>query len=278
MDFTNEYKKYLTEFNGYLQEYLINFNSLSDTLTDAIRYALLGGGKRLRPVLFLAVYDHCSNFAADENIKKRLSLGIELIHNYTLIHDDLPCLDNDDYRRGRLSCHKKYGEAIALLAGDALLNEGYNLLLQSCVARPDLIHTVQKFCWLSGHDGLIGGQTKELEIFRLKEIKDNICEKDFFEIYLNKTAALFVGSTLLGAAAAGDYTHTQELANFSFNFGLAFQLKDDLNDNNKESFAYNFGVERTLELISKFSDSAQQSAKNIGSDFLFNLVDFEKYL
>ncbi|MCL2675915.1 MAG: polyprenyl synthetase family protein, partial [Firmicutes bacterium] len=221
----------------------------------------------------------------------------EMLHTYTLIHDDLPCLDNDDFRRGKPSCHKVFGEAVALLAGDALLNNSFTLLLEACTLNPALIPAAREFSVLTGFIGIIGGQATEIEAMaKLEsqsettsenvqnnkvesiESKAGVSKEQFINIYKRKTACLFVGAVLLAAGTAGRKDMSIILKDYAENFGLAFQLKDDLHDNNNESFAHFFGEKETRRLVDYYAKNACMAARSIGCEFLLKLVDFEKYM
>ncbi|TGE34635.1 polyprenyl synthetase family protein [Desulfosporosinus sp. Sb-LF] len=195
-----------------------------DILNQSMSYSLIGGGKRIRPVLALA-----SAEAVGGNPKAILpaAVAIELIHTYSLIHDDLPAMDNDDYRRGRLSNHKVFGEAHAILAGDALLTYAFELLADSELGQPDRqLLIIREVAVAAGKAGMVGGQVADLagegKILKLSEIE---------EIHKAKTGALLTVSARLGGIlAGGTKQQVGALTDYAQALGLAFQIKDDILD------------------------------------------------
>jgi len=191
-------------------------------LCEAMRYALLGGGKRLRPVLLLATR---ALFASDTTDPLPAACAFEFVHTYSLIHDDLPCMDNDDFRRGRPSCHRQYGEALALLAGDALLTEAFRLL-------GDAYHSglagalVANLARAAGTCGMVGGQVLDtLETGRA------LSHEEVEALHRMKTGALLSAAVMAGAIL-GHATpdQLQALSRFGSQLGLAFQVTDDVLD------------------------------------------------
>lgn len=196
-------------------------------LHQAMRYCLFAGGKRLRPILSLAAAEAVGG---DSNSIIREACAIELIHTYTLIHDDLPSMDNDDYRRGCLSTHKVFGEAIAILAGDALLAEAFSVLaggLENGAHKPEkivkIIKTVADAC---GSKGVMGGQVVDLES------EGKVIDKDLLDyMHTHKTGRLITASVTLGAILGGGREEKiQRLKEYSTAIGLAFQITDDILD------------------------------------------------
>lgn len=196
-----------------------------DVLSQAMRYSFFPGGKRLRPILTLATVELLGG-----DVKRSVlpACAIELIHTFTLIHDDLPCMDNSDYRRGKLSSHKVYGEAIAVLAGDALLNFAFKLIAKSYsdgnIDSEPLIKIINTVCDAMGTNGVAGGQAKEM-YFRGRKINKTTLE----DIYKRKTAALICASLKIGAIL-GKATKQEfsSLVRYGENIGFAFQLTDDI--------------------------------------------------
>jgi len=214
---------------------LLPKSSKSNPLIQAMRYSVFSGGKRLRPILTLEV----ARLLGDKKGKAMtVACAIEFIHTFSLIHDDLPCMDNDDYRRGKLTCHRVFGEDVALLAGDALLNQAYVCLVKGYqkgdFSKEILGKLVFEFSQAIGGKGLIGGQIRDLTC-KNKKVNLKILEK----IYLQKTAALFILSVRIGAiVASARKEQLIALSNFAKNFGLAFQIIDDCLDYKKDSFNY----------------------------------------
>lgn len=225
-------------------------------LYDAMEYSLLGGGKRIRPIILMRSYKIFGG--KDEEDVFDFAMAIECIHNYSLVHDDLPALDNDDYRRGRLSSHKAFGEDIAILVGDALLNMAYELMSDACKSySPDIsiraIHAMKLIAKNAGVSGMVGGQA--MEIF----FGEDSIEKHLKIEYL-KTAKLFEASILAGAILAGtSEINIEVLREYAQNIGIAFQIKDDIMDksgpyNASESkIKANEYVDKALAAISKIA-------------------------
>jgi len=193
-------------------------------LLDAMRYSLLGGGKRLRPALCLAFAEAVSRRSSEGNrVAEDAACAMEFIHTYSLIHDDLPAMDDDDYRRGRLSNHKVYGEALAILAGDALLTEAFGVL----TSRPDEIRLslVRELAQAAGAAGMVGGQTMDVA-------KDRPAEEGYLlRLHRLKTGALIRAACRMGVYAAGGTLAQLEVAGtYGDGVGLAFQIADDLLD------------------------------------------------
>ncbi len=253
-------------------------------LHEAMRYSLDAGGKRLRPVLCLAA---AKAFRADADAK-HAATALECIHTYSLIHDDLPCMDNSDLRRGRPSCHKKFDEATALLAGDALIPLAFKLLTQGYSDNPTLVgELVGELAEASGSTLLVGGQSEDMNT----SDKKNQAEKLEF-ILRGKTAAMLSVSLTLGARIGG--ASTKEIEHFRLagqQAGIAFQLVDDLldaqgtaaslgkpvgadKDNGKLTFTSLNGIEATRVRIKQLTDDAVQNLRacEANTDFLCMLI------
>ena len=198
--------------------------SINQTLLEAMHYSLFSGGKRLRPILLMAAAD-----AVNENGEKFLTTAaaVEMIHTYSLIHDDLPAMDNDDYRRGKLTNHKVFGEAMAILAGDALLTLAFEVMLrQRGVMHATILAVVDEISQAVGMSGMVGGQAIDLQS-EGKKIELETLRK----MHLGKTGALFRASIRSGAILAGaSDEHFRALTSYAEHFGLAFQITDDILD------------------------------------------------
>lgn len=233
------------------EEYLSNIIEVKDNsqklIYEAMNYSLLSGGKRLRPVFLLAAYEI---FREDDEAAMPFACAIEMIHTYSLIHDDLPSMDNDDYRRGRLSNHKQFGEATAILAGDGLLNKAFETGLKAALEyNIDIDIAVKALLVIadsSGSDGMIGGQVVDMfgheKIYSLEDLK---------HMYSLKTGAIIKSSVMAGAILGG--ATEKELAAlkiFAEKIGLAFQIEDDLLD-----------VTGTLEKLGKATGSDEANHK-----------------
>ena len=218
-------KKFAEKFNADLEK---EMNALrGGALVSAMRYAVLGGGKRLRPFLVLVAAE--MGGLTYEDVFP-LMMGVELVHSYSLVHDDLPCMDDDDYRRGRKSTHAVYGEAMGVLAGDALLNYAYEYMLGNAVKAKNVggyITAISCIMVRAGYMGMLGGQSYDID----EEVKKQFKREDFINMYSGKTGALFQAALGAGAFAAGlteeEITALLKCGNY---LGVAFQLKDDLDD------------------------------------------------
>lgn len=198
--------------------------ALVPELADSMKYSLTAGGKRLRPVLLMAAADAVG---ADGNKFVQVACAIEMIHTYSLIHDDLPAMDNDDYRRGKLTNHKVYGEAMAILAGDALLTQAFEVMLrQPGVPAEVLVQVVREMSIAAGPNGMVGGQVIDM----LSEGK-RISMDELRKMHTGKTGALFRAAIRSGAIMAGaNEKQLQALTVYADCFGLAFQITDDILD------------------------------------------------
>ena len=216
----------LSEYKARIESRLDMLNALTgqpyDKVVEAMRYSLLAGGKRIRPIILLEFYKLCGG---KDDCAYNFACAIEMIHTCSLIHDDMPCMDDDDLRRGVPSCHKQYGEDIALLAGDNLLSEAFGICAKTLGLPEDRI--VKAIAYLSsaiGTAGMIGGQVIDIG----DRIED---EQLLFKMYSLKTCALIRASAVCGVILAGGSEREIALAeNYSENLGLGFQIIDDLLD------------------------------------------------
>ena len=217
----NEMKK---EINEFLVAYFSNKGTYNKVIYDSASYSLNIGGKRIRPILMLLTY---SMYKDNWRDILEFSSAIEMIHTYSLIHDDLPCMDNDDLRRGKPTNHKVYGENIAVLAGDTLLNEAMNLMMRFSLKNGEKsLVAAEMIASAAGPEGMIGGQVVDI----INEGK-KISEDELKYMHMNKTGALIkvsiVSGAILGEAPEDDI---RKLEKFGENLGLAFQIKDDILD------------------------------------------------
>ena len=193
-------------------------------LYEAMRYAVLGGGKKVRPALVLMAAEACGG-SADEAMPA--ACAVEMIHTYSLIHDDLPAMDNDDLRHGRPSCHKAFGEAMAILAGDALLTEAFAVLATRVTDAAKGRRLAAELAAAAGATGMVGGQVADLEA----EQKGSTDERLLEVIHRRKTARLIEVSAVMGAISAGaDQHHERSLREYGMHLGMAFQIADDVLD------------------------------------------------
>ena len=210
--------------DNYISNYFKDKGSYNSLIYDAASYSLNVGGKRIRPILFMLVY---FMYKGEDKEVIDMAAAIEMIHTYSLIHDDLPCMDNDDLRRGKPTNHKVYGENIAVLAGDALLNEAMILLMDFSIKHgKDALVAAREIAYAAGADGMIGGQVVDI----INEGK-RISKEELNYMHLKKTGELIRSSIVAGAILAeADKSEIDLLNKFGMNLGLAFQIKDDILD------------------------------------------------
>lgn len=260
-------KEQMAAYCGAVEEYLQNCfreDLPQKTLLDAMRYSLLAGGKRIRPVLILEFCRVC-----DGQWEKALpfAAALEMIHTYSLIHDDLPCMDNDDYRRGRLTNHKVYGEATAVLAGDGLLTAAFETAVSADAPRDTVARVVGVLSRRAGPYGMVGGQQLDLD-----GEKKTCTAEEIMDIHRLKTGALISAACEIGVLAAGGSEAQLRAARaYAEGIGLAFQLRDDIldvigdsaklgkktgMDAQKNTFVKLYGVARCEEMVLEETDGA----------------------
>jgi geranylgeranyl diphosphate synthase type II len=233
MSFNAEYSSYKSQIDTALRGFLGQAGKYPEALRMSMEYSLFPGGKRLRPVLYMAVFDGI--FGKDQQEGLALACALEMIHTYSLIHDDLPAMDNDDYRRGNLTNHRVFGDATAILTGDALLNLSYEIMLENALLYPDNlpahVRAMKLISNASGANGMVGGQMADIELQWKTSAEDTL---DF--ICRNKTAALIeVSLTAAAALANANDNELKALSSFGNSIGLAFQIIDDVLDFNSEA-------------------------------------------
>ncbi len=272
-----------------LKSYLPSKGTLYDNLIESIDYSLQAGGKRVRPRLTLAF---CRACGGTDDMALPFACAIEMIHTYSLIHDDLPCMDNDDFRRGKPSNHKVYGEDIALLAGDALQSLAFEVVTNDSIdVSADLVlravNILAKYC---GTVGMVGGQVIDLEHEGKKADIEVIRE-----MYSNKTSALIKAACCMGAVIAGATDDKVKAATvYAENIGIAFQIVDDILDvtstseelgkpigsdaqNDKSTYVSLLGIDKCKELVEQYTRQALDALEVFDEDVSF-LVDFAKEL
>lgn len=227
MNFNDEMKKRVTEIRSIIEKYLPQEEGFQKTLLEAMNYSMLVGGKKLRPLLMQQTY---VMFGGHKRVIEPFMAAMEMIHTHSLIHDDLPAMDNDEYRRGKKTTHVVYGEAMAILAGDALLNLAYETASQAFDLEPGNPTTVGKaFQILSaktGMTGMIGGQSVDVEY-----VDRPLSAEQLQFIYELKTGALIEASMMIGAVLAGaDADTVEKVGQIGQNVGMAFQIQDDILD------------------------------------------------
>lgn len=269
------YREYIER---YLKEFYAQWQDEPQTrLYDAISYSLLAGGKRLRPIL---AFEFCRLCGREWQAAAPFAAAIEMIHTYSLIHDDLPCMDNDDFRRGRPTNHRVYGEAMAVLSGDALLTDAFCAAAMAKLPNPaDMTTAIGVLSECAGSHGMVGGQV--LDIMSEERL---LSEQEVLDIQSRKTGALIRAACALGAIAGGATQAQYDAAcQFAAALGLAFQIRDDMldvigsqeemgkgvgTDANKNTFVRLYGLEKCEELVQTYTDYALQ-ALNVFEDTRF---------
>lgn len=221
--FDDRYEKYLSQFNAYTEEYCKKLLTRPEVLGESMKYSLLLGGKRIRPVLMLAVADA---LGTPEKDVLPYALALEMIHTYSLIHDDLPAMDNDDFRRGKPSSHKVFGEANAILAGDGLLNTAYSLCFDQCMKGERFVLASKLLAECAGVYGMIAGQSADLYF---SEEDREVSEEDLQYIYEHKTGKLLLAPVAIASILSGNKYYF-ELEKFGKYLGSLFQITDDILD------------------------------------------------
>ena len=287
--------KYLMEHRAklledHLLQELKQTAILDEKLYKAMEYSLMAGGKRLRPILLMAAADAVASHGIKGENFLSVASAIEMIHTYSLIHDDLPAMDNSDYRRGKLTNHKVFGEAEAILAGDALLTLAFEVMTrQRNVKYPALLEVIMELSKASGSGGMVGGQSIDLESEGKKIDLDTLKK-----MHLGKTGALFRASIRCGAILAGaSNNQLSALTNYADSFGLAFQITDDILDvegdenyigkpvggdekNLKSTYVTLTSLDEAKNLANAAIQNAVAALKNFGdeADFLRELVKY----
>ncbi|KUO50547.1 MAG: hypothetical protein APF76_07825 [Desulfitibacter sp. BRH_c19] len=266
--------------NQNLQKFLPLKGDYPKEIIEAMRYSIFAGGKRLRPILTIGACETAGGIVQDAI---KAACAMECIHTYSLIHDDLPAMDDDDFRRGMPTCHKVYGEAIAILAGDALLTYAFELLADANYNNKTLLKIIKEISIAAGPKGMIAGQVADM----LSENGQKEKSTDLLDyIHKNKTGALFKASIKSGALIAG--ANDVELAAFdsyAHHFGLAFQIVDDILDiegtaselgkpvgsdekNQKLTYPLLYGLEKSKEMALENVNSAVNSLNIFGNKAL----------
>ena len=269
MNFNEELKKRTEEAERVIRKYLPEESGFAKTMAEAMNYSMTAGGKRLRPILIMETY---RLFGGEGALCEPFMAAMEMIHTHSLIHDDLPALDNDDYRRGRLTTHKVYGEAMGVLSGVALLNRAYEVMLSAFDLTEDkerVISAMRIMADKTGINGMLGGQSVDVEN------DGKPLEREMLDyIYKNKTSALIEASMMAGAVLAGASEEELEVVEQAAeNIGLAFQIQDDILDvtstqeelgkpihsdekNQKTTYVTLLGIEQAQKKVEELSNEA----------------------
>lgn len=263
MEYQAQYQKYLEQTASALEKVCGRFLPEESEVCRAARYSLLGGGKRIRAVLVLSV---CEMLGGNMAAAEQFAAAVEMLHCYSLIHDDLPCMDNDDLRRGRPSCHKAFGEATAMLAGDVLLTEAFEAIANASASAQACVRAAKALGAGAGSRGMVYGQELDLKYESLAAT-----EEQLRLIHRNKTGALINAAVQMGAAAAeADEEKCKALEAYAYGIGLVFQIIDDVLDvtstpeqlgkpigsdseNGKTTFATLYGVQGAMELAGQLN-------------------------
>lgn len=294
MDIINELAKYKKIIDIELEKVIPNTDLFQKKVFEAIRYSIFAGGKRLRPILTLKTCELiCGSYEEAMNI----AMGIEMIHTYSLIHDDLPAMDNDDFRRGKPTNHRVFGEDIAILAGDGLLNLAYETMLGGIPLNKTSLEkhilAIKEVSRSAGVFGMIGGQTVDIQ-----SKDDAIEEEKLVFIHQNKTSALIEASIVSGAIVAGaNHEQISLLRDYGQSIGLCFQIRDDILDkigdekalgkntgsdetNHKLTYLSLYGMENSVNEIQRLNIKAMESLSTFDekeSTFFKELANYLAY-
>ena len=275
-------RSYREEVEQYLKAYYRQFHKEPQKiLFDSMEYSLLAGGKRLRAVL---VFEFCRLCGGKWQDAVPFAAALEMIHAYSLIHDDLPCMDNDDFRRGLPTNHKVYGETLAVLAGDALVTDAFTVASHAKLSADKIVLAIQVLSGCAGSLGMVGGQVLDVQ----SENRE-LTEREVLDIQSRKTGALIRAACAMGAIAGGASEEQYDAAcQFAAAFGLSFQIRDDMldiigtqevlgkgvgTDAKKNTFVRLYGLQKCESLVQSYTDYAI-SALNVFSDadFLISLL------
>ncbi len=278
-EFNNIFQNDVRKVENSLLSFLPDASDGQAEVVEAMKYSLLNGGKRIRPVLALEFSRLCGG---TRDACLPLACALEFVHTYSLIHDDLPSMDNDDLRRGKPSCHKQFDEATALLAGDALLTHSFEIIANCDLSSEQKITAISLLSQNSGVAGMIGGQVIDL----LYE-KGRPVIKELLTVYKLKTGALISAACLMGCICAGANSQQISAASkFAYSLGIAFQIKDDILDvigdqaklgkpvgsdaeNNKTTYVTLVGIEKAKQDVKSLTDNAVEQLKYFeNTDFL----------
>lgn len=287
--FKQEQEKNISYIEDVLKNYLPKNPSFQKTIYDAMEYSVMAGGKRLRPMMMYQAYKMFGG--EDKELIEPFMAAIEMIHTYSLVHDDLPAMDNDTYRRGRKTTHVVYGEDMGILAGDALLNFAYETAIKGASAAKAAKNAINALDILSkkaGIMGMVGGQVVDVELTGKKLDEERL---DF--IFKLKTGALLEASLMVGAALAGaDEKYIELMEQAGLNIGMAFQIQDDILDvtstteelgkpvhsdekNDKTTYVSLYGLEKSHEDVEKYSKKALSIMEELPyeNQFLYTLIE-----
>ncbi len=289
MSFNEIRDQKVKEIEEIILSYLPKMEGMQGTVIEAMHYSVMAGGKRLRPMLMQESY---RLFGGDDDKADAFMAALEYIHNYSLVHDDLPAMDNDEYRRGRKTTHVVYGEDIAILAGDALLNYAYETAASAVMKCQGDVSVCKAFAILAekaGIFGMVGGQCVDV---LNDDMQDDLTMEEILFIHENKTAALIECALMCGAVLAGaNDEDVKKMEKVGSNIGLAFQIQDDILDvtstfeelgkpigsdekNSKTTYLSLTGMEKSKEEVKRLSDEAVEILQSMTNrnEFLEDLI------
>lgn len=275
MSTDNQIKLYSGKISLYMDNYLSGIDGIDPFLLEAIKYSVRSGGKRLRPIILILFYELCKG--SSESIYN-MACAVEMIHTYSLIHDDLPCMDDDTIRRGKKCTHLVFGEDIALLAGDALITQAFEIMCTDSniknIGEKAIISSIKVLSRAAGSCGMVSGQVLDLKM----ENCSNISEDSIIDMYRNKTGQLFSAAAQVGAICAGASKEYLLLSKkYGENLGIAFQINDDIidmsedyKDNNKKvTYVSIFGKDKACRKVDEFTKQAVKCLSKFDGDTSF---------
>lgn len=289
MEFNEIFKDKVKEINDIICSFMPKCEGKQEKVIEAMNYSIDTGGKRIRPMIMLETYRLLGG--KDISVVAPFMAALECIHTYSLVHDDLPAMDNDEYRRGQLTTHKKFGEDIGILAGDGLLNYAYEIMLKACVSvevsqLKSCVKAAEIIADKAGIYGMVGGQTLDVWL-----TGKSMSAEDLDFIFNLKTGALIEAAFMAGAVLAGaDHDTVGNLEKAGRLVGVAFQIKDDILDvtgtqevigkpvlsderNNKTTYVTLYGIDKAQADVKTMSEQAVQYVKAAGeNDFLVKLI------
>lgn len=282
---TQNLNSFINVFNSKLEHSLDHVSE--SFVKDAMQYAILSEGKRLRPYLIYCV----SNREMSDSLLLEVASTIEMVHTYSLVHDDLPAMDNDDYRRGRLTTHKVFDEATAILAGDALLTHAFTILSRLNLDSTSKIELIEILSEASGPDGMILGQAQDM----LNEVSADLSVDELNRLYVNKTGKLFAASLKMGNILAEKPIDQKLLDSIGHKLGIVFQVQDDYLEqtqsseqlgksnksdlnNNKNTVVLRLGLDESKQLISNLYDELNRDIINLSQNYpnLIGIINWMK--
>jgi len=282
---TQNLNSFINAFNHVLEHSLDHVSE--SFVKDAMQYAILSEGKRLRPYLIYCV----SNRDISDPLLLDVASTIEMVHTYSLVHDDLPAMDNDDYRRGRLTTHKVFDEATAILAGDALLTHAFTILTRLNLDSTSKIELIEILSEASGPDGMILGQAQDM----LNEVSADLSIDELNRLYVNKTGKLFAASLKMGNILAGKPINQKLFDSIGHKLGIVFQVQDDYLEqtrsseqlgksnksdlnNNKNTVVLRLGLDESKQLISNLYDELNRDIINLSQNYpnLIGIINWMK--